>query len=112
MLFDFNSDGSAYEGCHFADDKLVSWVLDDDQNHVVRVTDFAGNIVFNETLDIPEYRESGYSTVFCGADLDNLYFQLSLNFEELDPDGINEELVAVSLDNGEVRVLWSDKAEA
>lgn len=112
LLFDFNSDGSAYEGCHFADDKLVSWVLDDDQNHVVRVTDFAGNIVFNETLDIPEYRESGWSTVFCGADQDNLYFQLSFMLEESNHvNEENEELVSVSLDTGEVRVLWSGKAE-
>jgi hypothetical protein len=111
FLFDFNSDGSLYDLPNFSDDKIMSWVLDDDRAQVIKVTDFSGNTIFTGKLDIPEYREHGGSFVFCGADSDNLYFYLTIVPDESELNGSYGELVAVSLDTGEVRVLWSGKAE-
>lgn len=112
LLFDFNSGGSSYDRLQFSDDKIIGWVLNDDRTIVIRVADFTGNTILMEKLDMPEYRECGFGHIFCGADQNNLYFYLMMTrSDESNSDNICGELVEVSLDIGEVRVLWSSKVE-
>ncbi len=112
LLFDFNSDGGEYDRLCFSDGKIVGWVLDAGHAPILRVADFTGDVLLFKKVDIPEYRECGASQLFCGADEDSLYYYLRIAPGEFDSDGTYGELVAISLDTGAFRRLWSDEEES
>lgn len=105
-LFDFNADSQEYDRLRFSDNKIIGWILTDSHLPTIRVTDFTGRMLFDETVDIPEFQQNGFANIFCGADQGALYYYVSVRSDTSGSEGSCWELVKIPLDSGECQLLW------